>query len=86
MFFGIFAVVGFLGVMGAKYITTSRIQARHRLIAAAEQDLNQIKNELKVAESNKAVAQNELKRHEKHQETLKNKIKKYDKDIESLKN
>jgi DNA repair ATPase RecN len=85
MFFGICAIVGLLSVIGVKYLTSARIQSRHLLIAAAEQELNRIKNELKAAESNKAVAQNELKSNEKRQGTLKNRIEKYDRDIESLK-
>lgn len=85
MILGLLAIMGLVGVVVAKFLTTKKGHALRRMIIDAQQINGKIKGELKIAESTRAAAGHDLKAEERKLRTLRLRVEKYDKEIESLK-
>ncbi|MDP6040147.1 MAG: hypothetical protein QGG64_16475 [Candidatus Latescibacteria bacterium] len=82
---GLLAIVGLIGVIVAKFVTTNRSQMLHQRIAEIQTENNKIRGELKLAGSTKSAAIHDLKVEERKLRTLKLKVQKYEKDLANLK-
>jgi len=82
---GIAAILGLVMVVVAKFYTTAQSQRLRRMVAEAQADNSKLKTELRVAESNKAVAAQNLKTEERIQRTLNLQIEKNAKQLAELK-
>ena len=82
---GMAAILGLVMVVVAKFYTTAQSQRLRRMVAEAQADNSKLKTELRVAESNKAIAAQNLKTEERILRTLNLQIEKNAKQLAELK-